>query len=169
MSGSGFLRELKPQRERITVQLRKMMMTIVWNHTGPDRIVALPKGMKFNPDDYISYILDRFTEWRRSRVGPSDRRLPVHKDNVRPHTAKKIAELFAGNVIKRDPHPPYSPDLAPWDFYLLGTSKADSQVHHSRSPINSWRRLMRFFSPLKKPHRNACFRSGWTDWRNVVW
>jgi hypothetical protein len=25
------------------------------------------------------------------------------------------------------------------------------------------------FSPLKKPHWNAPFRSGWTDWQNVMW
>jgi hypothetical protein len=51
-----------PERERITVQSRKMMVTIVWNHTGFCRIVALPKGMKFNADDFISHLLDPFSE-----------------------------------------------------------------------------------------------------------
>jgi hypothetical protein len=51
---------------------------------------------------------------------------------------------------------------------ILGTLKAGAQVHHSRSLFNFCMRLMQFFSPLKKPHWNACFRSGWTDWRNVV-
>jgi hypothetical protein len=51
----------------------------------------------------------------------------------------------------------------------LGTSKAGSQVHHSMRPTNHCRWLMRFFSPLKKPHWNACFRNRWTDWRNLVW
>jgi hypothetical protein len=51
-----------PERERITVQSRKMIVTIVWNHTGFHRIVALPKGMKFNADYHISHILDSFTE-----------------------------------------------------------------------------------------------------------
>jgi hypothetical protein len=32
-----------PEREWITVQLRKMTMAIVWNLTGFYRIVALPK------------------------------------------------------------------------------------------------------------------------------
>jgi hypothetical protein len=55
--------------ERITVQLGKMMMTIVWNPTGFYRIVALPKGMKFNTDYSSSHILDPLAEWRRSHVG----------------------------------------------------------------------------------------------------
>jgi hypothetical protein len=37
-------------------------MTIVWNPTGFDRIVALPNGMKFNPDYDISQILDPLAE-----------------------------------------------------------------------------------------------------------
>jgi hypothetical protein len=55
-SGSGFLRELKPRRERITVQSRKTRVTSVWNPTEFYRIVALPKGMKFNAEHYISLI-----------------------------------------------------------------------------------------------------------------
>jgi hypothetical protein len=41
-----------------------MTVTIVWNPTGFYRIVALPKGMKFNPDYsyYISHILDPLPE-----------------------------------------------------------------------------------------------------------
>jgi hypothetical protein len=39
-----------PERERITVQSRKMNVTIVWNPAEFYRIVALSKGMKFNAD-----------------------------------------------------------------------------------------------------------------------
>jgi transposase len=46
--------------------------------------------------------------------------LHVHADNARPHTGKKVTEFLAGNGMKRAPHPPYSQDLAPCDFYLFG-------------------------------------------------
>jgi hypothetical protein len=96
------------------------MVATVWNLTGFYRIVALPKGMKFNADYYISHILGPLAEWRRSQVGGSDRRLYVHADNARPHTAKKVTEFLAGNGMKRAPHPPYSPDLPPHEFYHFG-------------------------------------------------
>jgi hypothetical protein len=51
-----------PERERITVQSRKMMVTIVWNPKVFYRITAFPKGMKFNADDFISHLLDPFSE-----------------------------------------------------------------------------------------------------------
>jgi hypothetical protein len=46
-----------------------MVVTIVWNPTGFYRIVALPKGMKFDADYYISHIFDLLAESRRSQVG----------------------------------------------------------------------------------------------------
>jgi hypothetical protein len=52
-----------PVREQITVQCRKMMATIVWNPTGFYRIVAVPKGMKFNADYEISHILEPLANW----------------------------------------------------------------------------------------------------------
>jgi hypothetical protein len=96
-----------------------MIMTFVWNHTGFYWIVAFTKGMKFNADYDISHVLDPLAEWRRSQVGGSDRRLHVHADNTRPHTAKKVNKFLAGNDMKRAPCPPYSPDLAPWGFYFF--------------------------------------------------
>jgi hypothetical protein len=61
-----------PEKERIPVQSGQMMVTIVWNPPGFYRIVALPRGMKFNANYYISHKLDPHAEWRRSQVGSSD-------------------------------------------------------------------------------------------------
>jgi hypothetical protein len=111
------------ERERIIVRSRKMMAIIAWNPTGFYRIVALPKGIKFNADYYIFYMLDSLAEWRWTQVGVSDRRLHVHADSAWLLIAKKITEFLAGNNMKRTPHPPYSLDLAPCDFYIFGYIK----------------------------------------------
>jgi histone-lysine N-methyltransferase SETMAR len=158
-----------PERERITVQSRKMKVTIVWNPTRFYRIVALHKGIKFNADYYISHILDPLAEWRGSQVGVSDRRLHVHADNARSHTAKEITEFLTGNGMKRAPHPPYSQDLAPCYFYPFGYIKGRLAGASFEEPDQLLQSIDALFTPLKRPHRNACFRSGWTDWRNVVW
>jgi hypothetical protein len=39
-------------------------------------------------------------------------------NNARRHTVNKVNEFIAGNAMKRAPHSPYSPGLAPCDFYL---------------------------------------------------
>jgi hypothetical protein len=54
----------------------------------------------------------------------------VHADNARPHTAKLSTQYFNQNRMKLALHPPYSilhtpysPDLAPSDFYRFGYIK----------------------------------------------
>jgi hypothetical protein len=81
-------------------------MIIVRNPTWFHWIVARPRGIKFNEDDYISHIVDPLAEWGRNRVEGSDRRLDVHADNARPQIAKKVTEFLAGNDMKLLPHPP---------------------------------------------------------------
>jgi transposase len=43
----------------------------------------------------------------------------VHVDNAGPHVLKYVTEYMDHNSMKRAPHPPYSPHLAPSDFYLV--------------------------------------------------
>jgi len=43
----------------------------------------------------------------------------LHHDNTPAHTALSIREFLAKKNIPVLPHPPYSPDLAPCDFYLF--------------------------------------------------
>ena len=51
------------------------------------------------------------------------RNITIHFDNVQPHTAQKVNQYMKCNKMKRAPHPPYSPDIAPSDFYLFGYIK----------------------------------------------
>jgi hypothetical protein len=58
----------------------------------------------------------------------------MHLDNARPHNSQKSNECLTEFRARRVPHPAYSPDLAPSDFFLFGTVKADLQNYeiHSR-------------------------------------
>jgi histone-lysine N-methyltransferase SETMAR len=151
-----------PERERIIIQSRKMMVTIDWNPTGFYRIVALPKGTKLNPDYYISHIFHPPTEWRRSQIGGSDRRLHVYADNARPHTAKKVTEFLAGNGMKRASHPPYSLDLAPCDFYVFGYIKDRLAGASSEEPDQLLQAIDAIFQSIKKS-TVECVSQKWMD------
>ena len=47
----------------------------------------------------------------------------LHHDNARPHTAQATTAEIAAKGWTVLPHPPYSPDLAPSDFFLFGPLK----------------------------------------------
>jgi transposase len=51
--------------------------------------------------------------------------LIIHADNSRCHTAKVVVEFLSGKKARFAPHPPYSPDLAPSDFFLFGYLKCE--------------------------------------------
>jgi hypothetical protein len=53
----------------------------------------------------------------------------VYADNGGPHVAKCVTEYMDHNSLKRPPHPPSSPNLAPSGFYLFGYVKHQLQGH----------------------------------------
>ena len=44
-------------------------------------------------------------------------------DNARCHTSMATCEYMAKHGLRHMPHPPYSPDLEPCDFFLFGYIK----------------------------------------------
>jgi hypothetical protein len=98
------------------------MITIVWNPHGFHMIQPLSKGMKWTGRDYS------FSNCWSSRCGQSSKKV-VHADNVGSHVGTCVTEYMNRNSVKRAPHPPYSPDSPPSDFYLFGSVKYPLQGH----------------------------------------
>jgi hypothetical protein len=96
------------------------MLIIVWNPGGFHVVNILPKGFKFNASYDVTQILDPLSKWRRTQVGRTNRKLVMHADNGRPHMVKMTPQFMEQNSMQRAPHPAYSPDLVPFDFYLFG-------------------------------------------------
>ena len=57
----------------------------------------------------------------------------LHHDNAPAHTARLTAETLDELDIQVLPHPPYSPDLAPCDFWLFPTLKKELRGKHFTS------------------------------------
>jgi hypothetical protein len=108
------------------------MLRIVWNPRGFHLIKVLEKDRKFNASYYVAEISDPLSQWRSIEAVGKERKLLVHVDNARRHTAKLSTQYFDENRMKMKsaPYPPYSmlhapcsPDLAPSDFYFFGYVK----------------------------------------------
>jgi hypothetical protein len=99
------------------------MLTIVWNPRGLHLIKVLEKGRKFKARYYIAETVESLFQWRSIGAAGNERKLLLHADNVRPHTARLLTQYFNENRMKSAPYPPYFPDLAPSDFYLFGYVK----------------------------------------------
>jgi hypothetical protein len=79
---------------------------------------------QFNSPCFVEHIMMPFAQ----KIFPHGRnrhavRLHLHLENCPVHFSKVPERFCEGNDILRIPHPLYSPDLAPSDFWLFGPIK----------------------------------------------
>jgi hypothetical protein len=96
------------------------MVTIAWNPLGFHLLDALPKGNTFNAGYYRVNIL---TELLPLRPQVDGRRLAIHADSARSHTARKCRTFCEESRPRLAVHPPSSHNPAPSDFFLFGQIK----------------------------------------------
>ena len=99
------------------------MVAAFFCNTGPVAIVPLEDRRTVNADWYINNCLPKaFEAWSSRRPKAGIRGL-LHHDNASVHTAAKTLDFLDENSVELESHPPYSPDLAPCDFFLFPTIK----------------------------------------------
>ena len=69
--------------------------------------------------------------WKR--LGKPSKGVLLQQDNTRVHTCKVAIDAVERNGYVLIPHPAYSPDLAPSDFFLFPNLKKDIRGRHFRS------------------------------------
>jgi hypothetical protein len=111
-------------KPRTGIQSKKFMFTIMWNPLGFHLIDRLPTGDRINNSYYVTHILEPLHQvfFPGGRT-PHEKRLVVHVDNCSVHKSRVTKTFIQNNDMADMPHHPYSPDLAPSDFYLFDTVK----------------------------------------------
>ncbi|XP_048253205.1 histone-lysine N-methyltransferase SETMAR-like [Haliotis rufescens] len=83
---------------------------------------------------YYSDLLDRLrTAILAKRRGNITKGVLLQHDNARVHTCRLAVAAVKRNGFKVLPHPPYSPDLAPSDYFLFPNFKKELRGRHFRS------------------------------------
>ena len=111
-----------PQNVSQKISSKKAMVVIVWNVDGFHVVTSVAKGETYN-SEYASRILQMLDH----KVGMPIyglREKMLHWDNARPHKSLITQQAISKVGLKELPHPPYSPDLAPSDFFLFGYLKS---------------------------------------------
>ena len=127
--------EEKPsKRVKKTIGSEKFMLSIFWNPHSFFIVKVLPSDATFNGDYFINEILDPLHEMMASESEEPQRKIIVHYDNARPHTSRKVFEYLESHNMEKAPQPPFSPDIAPSDFFLFGYVKNKLSGRSFRSP-----------------------------------
>ena len=107
----------------------KSMNVVFFDSRGIVHKEFVPPGQTVN-NAFYKNVLERLRKLvQRVRRDIADDWVLQH-DNAPAHTALSIREFLAKKNIPVRPHPPYSPDLAPCDFYLFPKLKSKLKGHH---------------------------------------
>lgn len=145
---------------------RKVMMSVWWDCDGVIMFELLPPNTSITADLYCDQLDRLATQIQQKRPGHGPVRF-LH-DNARPHTAIRTRQKLLNLGWEVLNHPPYSPDLAPSDYYLfLSISNAlRNKRFKDEDEIKQW--LEEFFA--SKPasfYRNGIMRLP-EKWQKVI-
>ena len=102
----------------------KQMWAIFFRSSGFVAAVPLEDRKTVTADWYTTVCLPKvITSIDSQREKTGVRGILLHHDNASSHTALRTREFLENSGLKTLPHPPYSPDLAPCDFWLFSRIK----------------------------------------------
>jgi len=125
--------ESRPKRPKTQISAGKVMASVFWDAHGILFIDYLEKGKTINSEYYIKLLdrLDRVIKEKRPHMA---KKKPLfHQDNAPCH--KSMATMVKLSELRFEllPHPPYSPDMAPSDYWLFSDLKKHLQGKRYRS------------------------------------
>jgi len=92
----------------------------------------------------------------------------LHYDNPPAHTALSIREFLAKKNIPVLPHPPFSPDLAPCDFYFVPKFKLKLKGHHFGTTENIQKIVTDELHTLTENDLRYCYDQWKKRWNHRV-
>ncbi len=112
--------DLQPKKALRSRQAKKTMMEVFFDDQGVVHLEFLPPKMTVTSKVYVG-ILSRLREAvRRKRPAIwNDNSYRILQDNAPGHTAIPTFAAMTETSMKVVRHPPYSPDLAPVDFWFF--------------------------------------------------
>lgn len=114
-----------PIKARVQQSRRKIMATIFWDYAGILMVDFKEEGTTVNGEHYACLLRRLGSAIAEKRPGKLRRRVLLIHDNAPVHTAAVAKAAVASCGFEEIPHPPYSPDMAPSDYYLFWDLKKE--------------------------------------------
>jgi len=109
----------RTKKFKTSTSVKKNMVSVFWDRKGILLVDSMPPGTTTNAAAYCETLTRLRRAIQNKRRGMlSHGECPLH-DNVRPHSVHvttALLEKFKWDILD---HPPYSPNLASSDFYLI--------------------------------------------------
>ena len=113
-------RKDKKKRPCIAVSSKTMLYAIFFNSSGPVVQVPCPSGHTATGRFYKNSVLKKVKEfYNKKRPSREWSRVHLLNDNASSYKCEVVKSFLASEKVKVLNHPPYSPDLSPYDCFLF--------------------------------------------------
>ena len=145
---------------------KKVLLSCWWSKRGMEYWELLPKGQTITSRYYVEQLRNLKKHLETTRGIQPD--IAFHHDNARPHSAKETAAELDSYGWLILPQPPYSPDLAPSDYWLFSHLQRflDGKTFDDENDLKS--SLASFFSAQTPQFWTYGINSLPQRWRHVV-
>jgi len=150
--------EEPPTKVKRPRSVGKRMVAVFFRKSGLVAVVPLKERRTVNSDWYTTVCLPKvFQELRNQRLRTGTRGILLHHDNASAHTAAATLDFLAAENVQLVTHPPYSPDLAPCDFWLFPKVKEQLRGRRFESDSDALAALETALEGLEKQSFQDCF------------
>ena len=117
---------------------RKTMFIIFFRSNGMVHVDAVPRGETIDANYYIQNgLTPAFKELEKQRKQYGTKNIKLLHDNAKCHANEKVYNFLEKHGVKLIKHPPYSPDLAPCDFWLFDFIKRNLESYEDEESLLS--------------------------------
>jgi histone-lysine N-methyltransferase SETMAR len=143
---------------RPSIGTSKILLVVFWGVDWTPILTFLRRGDTMTSERFVETVVTPLTgiAGRMSEDEP----LHVHWDNAPSHSAKATQEAVKKSKMQIIPQPPYSPDIDPSDFFLLGYLKNQLRGKKCKSAEELIAAVQLIINGITKPTRVRVFQ----DW-----
>lgn len=155
--------EPKPKVPRQSRSKVKVMLTVFIDYRGVVHKEFVPTGQTVNKEYYLG-VMRRLRESIRKKRPElwQNNSWFLHHDNAPSHTAIVIRQFLTKNQTNTVPQAPYSPDMAPCDFFLFSRLKKPLRGHRFDTIEEIKEKSLAALKEIPEIEYNRCFE----DWKN---
>lgn len=120
----------RPKKARQVRSKIKVMLLVFFDADGIVHHEYTPQGQTVNKEFYLDVMrrLREVVRRKRPQLWASGRWM-LHHDGAPAHTSNVVQQFLAKHGTIQVPHPPYSPDMSPPDFFLFPKIKRTFKGH----------------------------------------
>lgn len=147
----------------------KVLLTVFFDFNGIVHQEFLPQGRTVNKEYYLE-VMRRLREAIRKKRPDlwKNNSWLLHHDNAPAHSSLLVRNFLAKNNTVVMPQPPYSPDMAPCDFFLFPKLKRPMKGRRFSSIEEIKAESLRMLKDMPKSEYQECFEDWKKRWHKCI-